>query len=433
MRIVIIGAGSATFTRSVVADILTYPALQDAHLVLMDVDAGALDRAARLVRRMVQDRGLPATVDATLDRRAALTGADFVLLTFMIGGWRAYRADIDIPAAYGVLQSVGDTIGPGGVMRLLRNAPVLTALARDLAELAPDAWVLNYVNPMAMSTWMLLDAGHARTVGLCHSVQTMYRSIAGWLGLPADEIRYRAGGINHVDFYLSLTHHGRDLYPDFLAARAKVCAGAPHMRILFDLVEYLGYVPAEGPSHQVEYYPWFRKNEAMVQEYAIRTGGAYARDAAAEEARSLEIEEQIAGRKPLPVKRSSEYAARIIHAVVTGNPEIVYGNVRNDGLIDNLPAEAVVEVPCLVDAGGVQPCRVGRLPAPLAAVMRPHVSVHELAVEGVLSRDRRRLEQAIACDPLTGAMLTWPQIRAMTGELLAANADFIEGMGRQPV
>lgn len=422
MRITIMGAGSATFTRSVVSDILTYPALQEAELVLMDIDPRALDRAARLVRTMVRDRGVPATVEATLDRRAALAGADFVLLTFMIGGWRAYRADIEIPARYGVLQSVGDSIGPGGVMRLLRNAPVLTSIAADLAELAPEAWVLNYVNPMAMSTWMLLDAGHARTVGLCHSVQTMYRSIAGWLGLPPDEIRYRAGGINHVDFYLSLTHRGRDLYPDFLAARHTVCADAPHMRILFDLVEYLGHVPAEGPGHQVEYYPWFRKNEAMAQEYAIRTGGAYARDAAAEEARSVEIEDQIAGRKPLPVERSSEYAARILNAVVTGSPEIVYGNVRNAGLIDNLPPEAVVEVPCLVDAAGVQPCRVGRLPPQLAAVMRPHVGVHELAIEGVRSGDRRRIEQAIACDPLSGAILTWPQIRAMTAELLAANA-----------
>lgn len=429
MRISIIGAGSVTFTRAVVSDILTFPALQEANLVLMDVDAGALDRATRLVGKMVRDRGVPVTVEATLDRRAALAGADFVLLTFMIGGWRAYCADIDIPARYGVLQSVGDTIGPGGVMRLLRNAPVLTALVTDLAELAPDAWVLNYVNPMAMSTWMLLDAGHARTVGLCHSVQTMYRSIANWLGLPADEIRYRAGGINHVDFYLSLTHRGRDLYPDFLAARDQVCAGAPQMRILFDLVEYLGYVPAEGPSHQVEYYPWFRKNEAMAREYAIRTGGTYARDEAAEANRTREIDDQIAGRKPLPTERSSEYAARILNAVVTGAPEIVYGNVRNIGLIDNLPPEAVVEVPCLVDAAGVQPCRVGSIPPQLAAVMRPHVSVHELAIAGVQARDRRRLEQAIACDPLTGALLTWPQIRAMTAELLAANAGSVEWAG----
>ena len=424
-RIVFIGGGSSKFVREVTVDLLLQPELGTLELVIMDIDLPRAQRSERLVRKIIAERKADANVWATNDQRRALAGADFVIITIMVGGFEHYRSDGEIPIKYGVLPAIGDTIGPGGVFRLVRTGPVLQRIAHDLQELAPKAWVLNYANPMAMNIWMLLDSGHERSVGLCHSIQGCYRDLAEWVNVPPDEVTYTAGGLNHVNFYLTLEHKGRDLYPDLRKAAQAVMEKKPRQRTRFELLEYLGYFAAEGPEHQSEYYPWFRKDQHTADQYHAETMLGYRVDLENFHQRAAEVEDQIAGRTPIAYHCSGEYAADIVHSIVTGRPRCFYGNVRNRGLIENLPPQAVVEVPCLVNANGVTPGRVGRIPPQLAAVMTPHVAVHELAVAGVQQRDRRLIEQAIQADPMTAMVLTLPRIREMTAELLHANERYL--------
>ncbi|MEI6167983.1 MAG: alpha-galactosidase [bacterium] len=423
-KIAIIGGGSAKFVRELVVDFFSYEELRELEISLMDIDAERVARSERMINKIIRDRKLPSRVSATTDRRQALEGADYVIVTIMVGGLKHYQSDVAIPAKYGVLQTVSDTIGPGGVFRCVRTAPVLRGLASDLREVAPCAWLLNYANPMAMNLWTLLDSGHERSVGLCHSIQNTYPQIARWIGIPPDEVRYTAGGLNHVNFYLTLEHKGRNIYPDLLAAKDRVVTAEPWERPRFELLEAIGYFPAEGPQHQTEYYPWFRKDETVAKQYACETYWGYDRDSANYKARVSEVDRQITGKEPIVYERSNEYGARILHSLETGRPRVFYGNIRNHGLIENLPPQAVVETPCLADANGITPCRVGQLPAALAALMTPHVAVHGMAVEGALTKSRRLVRQAIQADPLTGAILTLPQIRAMTDELFLENAEY---------
>jgi alpha-galactosidase len=427
-RITFIGGGSAKFIAGLVRDLFSFEELRDSQLCLMDINAERLARSERLVRRIIADLKIPATVETTLDQRRAIAGADFVVVTVMVGGFKHYESDGAIPVKYGVLPTVGDTVGPGAVFRLVRTAPVVEEIARNIRETAPGAWVFNYTNPMAMMTWTFLEYGQERVVGLCHSIQGSYRQIAGFLGVPAEEVRYTAGGLNHVDFYLTLTHQGRDLYPLLLAKKDEILAKHPSLRVKFELLEYLGYWPAEGEHHQTEYYPWFRKNAEMAEKhYATETMWGFHFDKRINGELDAIVENQIAGREKIDYRRSHEYGAWMIHSVKTDTPRVVYGNVRNAGLIENLPPQSVVEVPCLVDAAGVRPCRVGRLPMSLAAAMTPHVHVHEMAVEAVLSKNRRLVYEAVQADPLTGAILTLPRIREMVDDLCAENREYMKG------
>jgi alpha-galactosidase len=426
-KIAFIGGGSAKFVGGLVRDFFSFQELRNAQVCLMDIDATRAQRAQRLVEKLIADRKLPATVTSTTDQCHALDGADYVIITIMVGGFEHYRTDGEIPKRYGVLPTVGDTIGPGAVFRLVRTAPVLNEIARNLRELSPNAWVLNYSNPMAMNTWALLDAGHPRSVGLCHSIQGSYRWLADLVGVPPDEVTYTAGGINHINFYLTLQHHGQDLYPMLLERKDEILAKHPHERPRFELLEYLGHFPAEGPHHQSEYYPWFRKNEQAADHYHVETMWGYHFDFKLNQYLTQEVDDWIAGRKPIPEQRSIEYGAQIIHSLETGTPRLFYGNVRNRQLIENLPSQAVVEVPCHVDDNGIFPCQVGRIPPQLAAVMTPHIHVHELAIEGVRRRDLRLIRQAIQADPLSGAILTLPRLKEMTDELAAANREYMNG------
>jgi alpha-galactosidase len=431
LKVTFIGGGSAKFVCGLVRDLLAFPELADSRICLMDIDEQRMDRSQRLVRKLIAELHLPAKVDTTTDQRRAIEGSDFVIVTIMVGGFKHYESDGAIPCKYGVLPTVGDTIGPGGVMRLVRTAPVLREIGRDLRETAPGAWLFNYSNPMAMNTWALLDAGCPRAVGLCHSIQGSYWQIADWLGIPAAEMTYTAGGINHIDFYLTLKHKGRDVYPMLLARRDEILAKCPQMRVKFELLEHLGYWPAEGEHHQTEYYPWFRKDARTAEEYHTETMWGFHFDRRINKELDQIVEDQIAGRRPMELKPSHEYGAWMIHSIRTNTARLIYGNVRNRGLIENLPAEAVVEVPCHVDANGVTPCRVGRLPTQLAAVMAPHIHVHELAIDAVARKDRHRVLQAIQADPLTAAVLTLPRIRQLAEELMAANEDYMHDWPRQ--
>lgn len=427
-KITIIGGGSGKFVRELVVDFFSFKNLQDIDLCLMDINAERLDRSRRLVEKIIADRSLPARVTTTLDQREALTGADYVVITIMVGGFESYHSDVAIPAEYGIYQAVSDTVGPGAVMRILRTAPVLRQIAANLRDVAPNAWILNYANPMAMNCWTLFDAGHTRTVGLCHSIQGfLIWRIQDWLKIPFEQIRYEAAGINHVDFYLKLEHKGKDLYPVLRQEADRIVKAYPEERVRFELLEHLGHIPAEGPWHQLEYYPWFHKNQAKVDHYSVGAYWGYNTDLNHFNTRTAELEAQISGSQKIDYTRSHEYGSYIISALEGGTPFTFYGNVRNKGLIENLPGGSTVEVPCVADANGIYHSEMGRIPPQLAAVMTPHIAVHELAVTAVARKDRKMLRQAIAADPLAGAILTLDQIKEMTDKLLAANAAYLKG------
>jgi alpha-galactosidase len=424
-KITFIGAGSSKFIREVVVDLFSYPIMEESHIELMDIDAERAMRSEKLVRTIIRERKIGATVSSTTDRRKAIDASQYIVITIMVGGFEAYRSDVSIPLSYGISQTVSDTTGPGGVFRTIRTTPELRKIATDLLELAPAAWVLNYANPMSMNILALTRCGVSKSVGLCHSIQHLHGQIGKWLDIPKEEIRYTAGGINHIDFYLTLTHRGESLYPRLLAEKERIVKEHPAEIVRFELLEYLGYFPAEGPHHQSEYYPWFRKNEMEVKRLSAEAFHGYNNDISNFKNRTAEVEAQLCGAKPIVYERSLEYGAQIIQALEGGEIQSFYGNVPNHGLIDNLSSDGIVEVPCLVDRNGIFPARVGRIPTVLASVMAPHLALHDLAVTGTFEKDRRLIYQAVQTDPLTSAILTLPKIREMVDEMFAANYHYV--------
>ena len=437
-KIALIGAGSVVFTRNLCSDILLTPALQDSTIALMDIDPDRLARARELVQAIVDRRGLKATVEATTDRVEAVRDAGYVITTFQQGGLDAYRTDIEIPERYGVGQCVGDTLGPGGVFRSLRTIPVLLDLCRDMDNAAPDALLINYVNPMAANCWAV-DVGAGRPfVGLCHSVQGTSHMLARWIDVPFDEVTYYCAGINHQAWFLDFRRENEDLYPRIWEAieRPEIDAQEP---IRIEIMKNLGYFVTESSGHASEYMPYFRKNARMIEEELVprfanehdgwfdfgRTGG-YLRHCLSRFTESQkEYQELLEGVRDLPTTRTHEYGSYIIEAMETDQPIRINGNVPNLGLIENLPQGCCVEVPCLVDGNGIQPTAVGHLPTQLAAVNRTCINVQELIVEAALSGDTEAVHHAVMMDPLTAAVCTLPQIHAMVDEMLAAQAAWL--------
>lgn len=446
-KIAIIGAGGVVFPLRLVGDLLSFPALQGATFSLMDLDRGRAERTATSARDLVAHYGFAATVEATDDRREALAGADYVIVTFQVGGVDAYAHDVEIPRKYGLDQTVGDTLGPGGVFRFLRSAPAYREIAADMLELCPDALLINYANPMAMNCWYLTELGIA-TVGLCHSVQGTSRMLARQLDVPYDEVRFTCAGINHQAWFTTFRRGDEDLYPRLRETMIRRHLGSPAVaadlakdagdhsdaergdsdyeggaeRVRTAIMRTFGYFHTESSHHASEYVPWFRKNPERVQEF-IRERWDYleiCRSRDAGESDGALLEDLKADLKP-----SLEYGALIVNAMETGAPTVIYGNVPNDGLIENLPDGCCVEVACLVDGNGVQPVHYGDLPAQCAALNRTNVNVQELAVEAVITGKREHVYQAIALDPLSGALLTLDEIHAMTDELFAAHAAYL--------
>jgi alpha-galactosidase len=437
-KITLIGAGSVVFTRNLCSDILLTPALQDCTIALMDIDAQRLKQAQGLVQAIIDRRGLKAKVEATLDRREAVTDADYVITTFQQGGLDAYALDIEIPQRYGVEQCVGDTLGPGGVFRALRTIPVLIDLCDDMDELAPDALLINYVNPMAANCWAVDVATGRPHVGLCHSVQGTSEQLARWIDVPYEDVVFLCAGINHQSFFLDFRRGTEDLYPLIWEAieRPEVYGEEP---VRIEMMKYFGYFVTESSGHASEYVPYFRKSAQMVEEDLVprftnpadhwfdfaRTGG-YLRNCIARLAESQkEYQDLLAGVRTLPDKRTHEYGSYIIEAMETNIPARINGNVPNWGLIVNLPQGCCVEVPCMVDANGIQPTLVGALPTQLAALNRTNVNVQELIVEAAVSGDTDAVHHAVLLDPLTAAVCTLPQIREMVDEMLTTQAQWL--------
>lgn len=423
-RIVLIGAGSVEFTRNLLGDFLAYPELRDCAIVLHDIDADRLRTAERMAAWTAARLGAEPVIEAHLDRRSALLGADFVVDTIQVGGARATQIDFDIPARYGLRYTINDTINVGGVMRGLRSIPVVLDIVRDMEDLCPDAWFLNYTNPMAMLVRAVAEDSGLRTVGLCHSVFWTVDTLAGYLGLSRQEIDHVSAGVNHLAFLLQLEHHGRDLYPELRAFVAD--GGVPDDDLVrAELFRRLGYYPTESSEHHAEYNPWFIPKGDAVERYHIPIGEyldrvAHNLDEYDETKRRLDAGE------PFEIEQSGEYAAVIIHSLLTSEPARIVGNVMNEGsLIDNLAADACVEVPCLVDGTGVWPVHVGALPLQCAAYIGPAVDTQALTVRAALDDDREAVYHAVMQDPQVQARLTLDETWRLTDELITAQAEWL--------
>jgi alpha-galactosidase len=432
-RIAFIGAGSLGFTRGLARDILTFPLLRDATLVLMDIDKDRLDFARRAVQTIVDRGNYPAKVVATLDRREALKGADAVMTTILAGGVKVWRHDIEIPKKYGVDTNIGDTRSVSGIFRALRTIPVMLDIARDAERLCPNAIWLNYTNPMAMLCRAIQRTSPLRVTGLCHSVQGTAMMLAKWLGVSMDRVTYVSAGINHQAWYTEFQVDRKDVYPrlrKIVQTNRKIYNEEVVRNEMF---LHLGLYVTESSGHNSEYNWWFRKRPDLIKKYCIHgTGwnpGAYAyilnEYARREKSWKKDTKDWFAKGAPMSLDRGHEYAASIVNAYLGGEPFLFNGNVPNTGLIENLPYGACVEVPVVADRRGLNSIHVGKLPPQCAALNNVSVAVEEMAVEAALTGDPTLVFHACAYDPLSAAVLSLAEIKKMVAEMLKKNKPFL--------
>jgi alpha-galactosidase len=420
-KIVFIGAGSVEFTKNLLGDILTFPELTDAEIALHDIDEERLEAGEAIARWTNGAVGASATISSHLDRRAALEGADYVVNMVQVGGHEATVLDFEIPLRHGLRQTIGDTLGVGGIFRALRTIPVLLGIAEDMYRECPGAWLLNYTNPMAMLCWAVYEGSPIqRVVGLCHSIQGTTRRLAELVGVPLDDVTFLGAGINHQSFILRFERAGEDLYP----LLDKAIASDPELErtVRVEMYRRLGYFPTESSEHGAEYVPWFMRHDELVERFRISVG-EYVQRSEENLAEYERMRAALARGEGFEIERSLEYASLIIHSIETGVERVIYGNVRNDSLIDNLPDGCCVEVPCIVDRTGVRPTHVGALPPQLAALNRTFANVCELTVRAALEGNLRHVYHAAMLDPNTAASLTLGEIEAVVDELRAAHGD----------
>ena len=427
IRVAIVGAGSVEFTRNIVADLASYQELHGAlEIVLHDIDPERLAYAERAASSIVRRGGAGYPVTASADRRAALDGAAHVINEIQVGGYDATLRDFRIPARYGVRQTIADTIGIGGIFRGLRTIPVMLGIAEDLHELAPDALLLNYTNPMAMVPWAVYTGTpFSNVVGVCHSVRDTHAFLAETVGVPEDDVGFLTAGFNHQCFVYVFRRRstGEDLYPRL---REVVDADPEGLgrRVRVEIFRRFGYFPTESSEHSSEYVPWFlhlddevRRFRAEIDEY-VRRSDENLRDWA-------ETKAQLDRGEELEIEPTSELASEIIHAIETDVAREVYVNVRNDGLIDGLPAHACVEVPAVVDGNGIHPTAIGEIAPQCLALNRTFLNVVELTVLAALEQRRDLVYQAALLDPNTAATLGTSEIVALCDELIAAHGDLM--------
>jgi alpha-galactosidase len=456
-KITFLGAGSTVFAKNLLTDILSFPELASVHIALHDIDEARLEVTRIVGDRIANALGAHPTLEAHLDRKKALEGADYAIGMFQVGGYDPGTiTDFEVAKQFGLRQTIGDTLGIGGILRALRTLPVYLEMCRDMEAVCPDVLLLNYVNPMAMVTWAINRATKINTVGLCHSVQGTAEQLADLIKIPIAEINYLCAGINHMAFYLRFERDGKDLYP--LLHKAFEEDRVPDWNLVrFEMLKRLGYFVTESSEHFAEYVPWFIKRDRPdlierfnipLDEYLRRcevqiAGWELTRDMIENPETPLNPEVltqslKAAGASDHDVEhilvmvrdfntpqRSNEYGARIIHARETGDPQVVYGNVMNHKIIDNLPEDCCVEVPCLVDKNGVQPTRVGPLPPHLAALIRTNVNVQSLTVEAALTGKREHIYHAAMLDPHTAAELDLDQIWELVDAMLEAHGEWV--------
>ncbi len=441
-KIAFIGAGSTVFMKNIIGDALQHKALAGATVALMDIDAGRLAESELVARKLVQSLGVTATVETHSNRRKALDGADFVVIAFQIGGYEPCTVtDFEVPKQFGLRQTIADTLGVGGIMRGLRTVPHLWAVCEDMAEVCPGAIMLQYVNPMAINTWAIAAKyPHIRQVGLCHSVQGTAWELARDLDIPVERIRYRAGGINHMAFYLNFEERlpdgtYRDLYPELRRGYAEGRFPKPSHwnprcpnKVRYEVLKHFGYFVTESSEHFAEYTPWFIKRDRpdIVERFGIPLD-EYPKRCIEQVESWNEQAKRFREAERIEVEMSKEYAASIMNSVWTGEPSVIYGNVANKGFIPQLPQGCAVEVPCLVDENGFQPTVVADIPPQLIAMMRTNINVQELTVAALTEERREHVYHAAALDPHTGAELDLDQIRALIDKLIDAHGDWLPG------
>ncbi|MBW4438639.1 MAG: alpha-glucosidase/alpha-galactosidase [Pleurocapsa minor GSE-CHR-MK-17-07R] len=427
-KITFIGAGSTVFAKNLLGDILGFPELAHSDISLFDIDENRLKTSNIVAHKVAEALDAKPTITSTTDRREALDGADYAICMIQVGGYKPSTVvDFEVPKKYGLRQTIADTLGIGGIMRGLRTIPVLLDMCRDMEELCPDVTFLQYVNPMAMNCWAINRATKIKTVGLCHSVPHTAGELAADIGVPVEEINYIVAGINHVAYYLKFERNGEDLYPLIRQVIEEGRVPATN-RVRYEMFKRLGYFVTESSEHFSEYTPWFIKRDRpdMIEEFNIPLD-EYIRRCENQIADWEQQRQELESGSAIEVKRSVEYGSGIIHSLETGTPRVIYGNVSNDGLIDNLPNGCCVEVPVLVDKNGLQPTKIGALPPQLAAMMQTNINVQALTVEAALTGRRDHIYHAAMFDPHTAAELSLEQIHNLVDDLIEAHGDWLPG------
>src|SRR5258706_10244218 len=424
-KVTMVGAGSAVFPRQIIPDLLAVDDLDTGTFALVDIDPTRLALARAIVEKLVQLSGRHWKIEASTDRREVLPGTDYVVNSIEVAGLQNVRPDYDIPMKYGVDQCIGDTIGPGGIFKALRTGPAWLDIVADTERLAPEAMILNYTNPMSILTLAAARSTSLPVVGLCHSVQGTSRLLAEYLSVPYDELEWSCAGINHNAWFTKLEHDGVDQYPrlhELAANNLRVYERDP---VRFEVMLHLGAFVTESSGHFSEYVPYFRKRPDLIKKYAragyLGESGFYANNWPDwRRANDERIQAMLAGKAEIPRERSLEYGADIIEAAEKGEPVSIWGNVVNDGAIENLPEDGCVEVECKVDRDGFHPVQFGKIPEQLAALNRAHMAVHELVVHSLMRHDRKSALYALSIDPLTAAVCSLEEIEKMFEEMWEA-------------
>jgi len=433
VKVALIGAGSGQFAQTVITDILAIEGLDAGTFALVDLDPERLELTHEVAEQLIELVGKPWMVQATTDRRSVLPGCDYVINMIEVGGLANVEYDYTIPLKYGVDQCIADTSGPGGLFKYLRTAPSWLAICRDIEELCPRALVINYTNPLSAMTLTALRATSLQVVGLCHSIVLTSYELADYADVPYERMRFRCAGINHLSWFVTLEMDGEDLYP-------RVCRAAEDPAIYerdpvrFDLLRQFGAYATESSGHVSEYVPYFRKRKEVLEHYTRLNpdckGGARARRWPRErvehdERLRSDLARERSGERVFYLERSLEHGSYIIEGHALNRPQVIYGNVCNTGLIENLPQDSCVELACLVDQNGVQPAHFGRLPTHLAALDSAHSMIHDLMVQALLNEDREAAVHALMLDPLTAAVCTPAEIRQMFDEMAATQKDYL--------
>lgn len=425
-KITFLGAGSTVFAKNLLGDILSFPELAESHISLFDIDPERLRTSEIVARKVGQAFGAHPTIEATTDRRKALDGADYAISMIQVGGYKPSTViDFEIPKKYGLRQTIADTLGIGGIMRGMRTIPVLVSMTKDMEELCPNVTFLQYVNPMAMNCWAISRASSIKTVGLCHSVQGTAEQLAHDIGIPIEGINYLCAGINHMAFYLRFEKDGQDLYP--LIRQVYAENRQPEWnRVRYEILNRFGHFVTESSEHFAEYTPWFIKRDRpdLIEKYNVPLD-EYIRRCESQIAGWYKMRDLFESDAPIEVQRSHEYGSLIIHSIETNQRRVIYGNVPNNALIDNLPQGCCVEVPILVDRNGLQPTKIGKLPPQLAALMQTNINVQSLVVEAALTLKREHIYHAALLDPHTSSELSFDQIYPMVDELIAAHGSYL--------